>query len=86
VNAEAEESDLRRENDMELAARFAPAVVRVSHDAGAFTRDVYGVASRRPVAALLIAGALALMLVETLFAGVRARSVTPARLRTREAA
>ena len=71
VNAEAEESDLRRESDEELAAHFAPAALRVSHDADEFTRAVFGAASRRPVVAPLIAGALALLLVETLLAGAR---------------
>ena len=86
VNAEPAESDLRRLNDGELAARFAPAPARVTHDAGAFAGAVFGAASRRPVAAPLLVGALGLLLVETLLAGARPRRTDAGHQRDREAA
>jgi hypothetical protein len=69
-----------------MAARFAPAAVRATHDAGAFARAVYGVASRRPVAGPLLAGALALLLIETLLAGAPSRPTAGTRQQRREAA
>jgi len=86
VNVEAEESDLRRENDKVLAQRFAPATVRTTHDGGEFARFVYGVAAQRPVAGPLLAAALVLLVVETLLAGARPRRASGARLSRREAA
>jgi hypothetical protein len=86
VNVEAEESDLRRENDKVLAGRFAPASVRMTHDADEFARVVYGVAAQRPVAGPLLAAALALLVVETLLAGARPRGPREAQQARREAA
>jgi hypothetical protein len=86
VNVEAEESDLRRENDKVLAARFAPAMVRMTHDADEFARFVYGVAAQRPVAGPLLAAALALLVVETLLAGARPGRPREAQQARREAA
>ena len=86
VNVEAEESDLRRENDKVLAARFAPATVRMTHDADEFARFVYGVAAQRPVAGPLLAAALALLVVETLLAGARPGRPREAQQARREAA
>lgn len=86
VNVEAEESDLRRENEKVLESRFAPAVVRATHDDDEFARFVYGVAAQRPVAGPLLAAALVLLVVETLLAGARPRGASGARLSRREAA
>jgi hypothetical protein len=86
VNVEAEESDLRRENDEVLAQRFAPASVHTTHDAGDFAHLVYGVAAQRPVAGPLLAAALVLLLVETLLAGARPRPASGARSPRPEAA
>jgi len=86
VNVEAEESDLRRENDKVLAGRFAPASVHMTHNADEFARFVYGVAAQRPVAGPLLAAALALLVVETLLAGARPRGPREAQQARPEAA
>jgi hypothetical protein len=86
VNAEAEESDLRRESEGELRSRFAPGAVRVRGKVADFVRDVYGTTSRRPVAPVLLALALGLLVVESIMAGAGLRRTRTAPAERREAA
>jgi hypothetical protein len=86
VNAEAEESDLRRDDDRELTARFAPAAGRMTHDADSFARRLYGNAAQRPVAVPLLVGALLLLIVETMIARPSRGIPDAARRAAREAA
>jgi hypothetical protein len=86
VNAEAEESDLRRDDDRELTARFAPAAGRMTHDADSFARRLYGNAAQRPVAVPQLVGALLLLIVETMIARPSRGIPDAARRAAREAA
>lgn len=68
VNVEAEESDVRRATEDELAAVFTPRAARVAHDAAAFTRHAFD-SQRRPVSSHFVALALLLLLVEAAIVG-----------------
>jgi hypothetical protein len=67
VNGEVEESVLERLGDDELRRRLPATVV---HDPQAAVQATYRGASRRPLGSVLLAGVLAVLLVETLVAAV----------------
>jgi len=74
VNLEAEELVLERVREDDLARRLraaggrgAPEVL-VTHDASDWTRSAYSGGKRRPIAAVLLAGALLALFVESAFA------------------
>ena len=77
VNGEVEESVLERMGDDELRRRLPAAIV---HDAPTAVQAAYRAASRRPLGSVLLAGVLAVLVVETLVAAA------PAAARKRTAA
>ena len=72
VNAEPEESVLRRLEDDEMRGRLGPAVV--THAAAATAEAAFRRASRRPLGSILLAALLAVLVGETIVAASAARA------------